>query len=377
MKTTVDVAIIGGGVIGLAIADRLAGLGRSVLVLDAGEPGREASWAASGSLALIMPDLAPAPMRPFASKSQALWGPFAEGLEARSGMPIEYVDSGLLRLVRDEADEAKVGRTVAWLRDHDVAIDRVDGARCRALSPLVSEAYVGAYHQPELRQVRPPRLLRALLTSIAVQGGEVRGHDPVRSLLREGERVVGVRAASGDVLAGEVVLAAGVWSCELARRDLGVELPMVPVRGQMLLLEGRATPPSPLLLDAGGSYLIRRADGRILAGSTFEYAGFDRSVTAAGIHSILDGAFRIAPSLAGARLARSWTGFRPEGPDRLPYLGRIAGLSGLVVATGHFRDGILLAPTTAQVIADLVEGAAPSVDIAAFHPERTIVPVVA
>jgi glycine oxidase len=199
----------------------------------------------------------------------------------------------------------------------------------------------------------------------------------VLSLLTEGERVIGVRAASGDVFAGEVVLAAGVWSSELARRDLGVALPMVPVRGQMLLLDGDATPPSPLLLDASGSYLIRRADGRILAGSTFEYAGFDRSVTASGIHTILDGAFRIAPSLRGARLARTWTGFRPEGPDRLPYLGRIAGRDGLVIATGHFRDGILLAPTTAEVIAEIIDGAAPSTDISAFHPEREIIPVAA
>ncbi len=374
--TTVDVAIIGGGVIGLAIADRLAGLGRSVLVLDAGEPGREASWAASGSLALIMPDVAPAPMRPFATISQALWRPFAEGLEARAEMPIEHVDSGLLRLVRDDADEAKVGRTVAWLRDHDVVIERIDLARSRALSPLISEGYAGAYHQPHLEQVRPPRLLRALLTSIAVQGGAVRANDPVLAILREGDRVVGVRSLQGDVMAGEVVLAAGAWSTELARRDLGVALPMVPVRGQMLLLEGLATPPSPLLLDASGSYLIRRADGRILAGSTFEYAGFDRSGTASGVHSILDGALRIAPSLAGARVARSWTGFRPEGPDRLPYLGRIAGLDGLVVATGHFRDGILLAPSTAQVITEILIGETPSIDIGAFHPERKIVSLV-
>jgi glycine oxidase len=370
MTDRFDVLVVGGGVIGLSIADRLAAGGRRVAVLDASEPGREASWAGSGALSLIMPDLAPPPLRPLAARSQQLWPEMAADLEARTRVSIEYRCSGLLRLALNEDQAPVVAGTVAWLREHGVGIEAIDVPRLRELAPLATDQLTAVYHQPELSQVRPPRLLQALRASLMRRGVTVRAYQPVESLTVRGSRVSGARGGWGTVEADEVVLAAGAWAGQLAHRSLGLELPVEPVRGQIVLLEAVTGGECPLILAGNGGYLIPRADGRILAGSTFERVGFDKRVTGGGVRSILEGAIRLAPALADARVSTSWAGLRPESPDRLPYLGRVPGLSGLVVAAGHFRDGLLLAPVTAEVVAAVLAGEPPPLDLSAFAPDR-------
>jgi glycine oxidase len=365
-----DVVVVGAGVIGMAVAARAAASGHGVAVVDAREPGREASWAGSGALSLIMPDLAPAPMRPLAARSVALWGAFAAEIEERSGVSVEYQRSGLLRLVGASKPPEVVERTVAWLREHAIEVTPVAVADLDGVAPFGLSGVERAWFQPELHQVRPPRLTRALATTLAATGVAVRAHEPVLELMREGDRVTGVRTTVGTIAAAEVVVAAGAWAGELVHRSLGLHLPIEPVRGQIALLDGLPIVKSPLVLDADGSYLIPRADGRVLAGSTFERVGFDRSVTAGGVHAVLSGVFAFAPGLRDARLAASWAGLRPESPDKLPYLGRVPGLEGLVFAAGHFRDGFLLSAVTAEVIGDLLDGKTPSIELGAFAPDR-------
>ena len=372
MALACDVVVIGGGSIGLAIADTLLDLGNKVIVVDAQEPGRGASWAASGSLQLIVPDMAPPLLRPLAARSNALWPSFGAELEDRSQMPIELTNSGLLRLVIGNDDTRGVERTRDWLQQHDVKIDMLEGAAARDLSPYVGVETRSAYYEPKLLQVRPPRLLRALAASVKRRGGVIRAQDPVLDLIVERERTIGVRTRSETIHAAEVVLAAGSFAGELARRSLGLQLPIRPVRGQIVLLEAPGKCGGPLLLGMNGRYLIPRADGRILAGSTFENAGFDCAVTASGVRDILTDAVRLAPSLAGARIAASWAGLRPESPDRLPYLGRVSGLAGLVVAAGHFRDGLLLTPVTAEIVAATILNKKPQIDTAPFAVERRL-----
>lgn len=372
MKKSYDVAVVGAGVIGLSIALRLAREGHSVVVLDAGEPGMGASWAASGALALIMPDLAPADLRPLAAHSQALWREFVGNLEEACGFAVELLNSGLLRLLVDDEQPTDAERTVEWQREHDVRVENLDNRGIRSLSPIVGEHVQRAYYEPHLLQVRTPRLMRALSAAAQHSKVAISANNPVLTFVTERERVLGVDAVSGRFLASEVVLTAGAHSGDLARRSLGIELPVRPVRGQLVLLDGVPVPRSPLLLGTRGNYLVPRADGRILAGSTFELVGFNRRTTATGINGILNGVLGLAPALGQARVASTWAGLRPETPDRLPYLGRIPGLSGLVVATGHFRDGILLAPVTAQVISDVVQSRPPAIDIARFAPDRSL-----
>jgi glycine oxidase len=216
--------------------------------------------------------------------------------------------------------------------------------------------------------MRPPRLLRALL---AVVHGSVRGNEAVRELILEGSRVSGVRTISGTWLAAEeVVVCAGCWSGPLLRVVLGRDLPVRPLRGQIACLDSPGAPPgqTPLLLGEGSHYLIPRADGRVLAGSTFEDVGFDERVTADGLRDVLDGAIAIAPGLARASVAASWAGLRPGTPDGLPFLGRVT--DGLTVATGHFRDGLLLTPVTAEIVACLLERRPPPVDLEPYRADR-------
>jgi glycine oxidase len=251
-------------------------------------------------------------------------------------------------------------------------VEQLSGAAARSLSGIIHQETREAYYEPRLLQVRPPRLLRALLASVARRGGVVRGHDPVLDIVVERERVIGVRTSTGIIHSDEVVLAAGASAGDLARRTLGVTIPVRPIRGQIVLLETSSPREGPLLLGTDGRYLIPRADGRILAGSTFEDVGFDCNVTARGVQHILAGALRLAPSLAGARVAATWAGLRPQSPDRLPYLGRVPGLGGLVVAAGHFRDGILLTPVTAEVVSDVIAGRTATIDLSPFAPQRSL-----
>ncbi len=371
MESRCDFAIVGAGVIGLSIADRLAGLGHRVVVFDAAEPAQGASWAGSGALSLIMPDRAPPALRPLAGRSTSLWPSFAADLEERAGMAIEFCKSGLLRLVIGDEDPTGVEQTEGWLRTQGVPIEPLSRKAAQELSPLVPENTQAAYYQSELYQVRPPRLLKALLAAASRRKVLIRGHEPVQHLLIRHERVCGVETATGPVHAGAVILAAGAHAGNLVRQCLGLTMPVRPIRGQIVLLEGPPVAHSPLLLGPNGSYLIPRADGRILAGSTFENTGFDRRVTAAGVQAILSGALHLAPTLAQARLVATWAGLRPESPDRLPYLGRFPGVEGLVVACGHFRDGLLLTSVTAHILADLVTTGRTSVlDMAPYAPER-------
>jgi len=178
-----------------------------------------------------------------------------------------------------------------------------------------------------------------------------------------------VRTPAGDLYAGTVVLAAGAWSADLLK-PLGLSLAVKPVKGQMILVQG-APDLVRAVVQGGDTYLVPRADGRLLVGSTLEDAGFDKSVTPAGVGGLAARGAAILPALGGLPLVGSWAGLRPGTPDRLPYLGR-ASMEGLIVATGHFRNGILLAPITAELVADLVAGRAPSIDLAPFDPQRPL-----
>jgi glycine oxidase len=365
MTRNPDAVVLGGGIIGAAIAYELAREGRRVVLLEKGPIGRQASWAAAGLLTPIHVADYPAPLAALCLESQRLYEPWIRDL----GDPgVEYRANGALLLVFDDRDASDAATLEAWRRERGRPAERLDAAAAHAAEPKLAADVRGALLLPDVAQVRNHRLTRALAEAAKRLGAEIRTETEAVGFLRVPGRINGVKTSRGDVFAGETVVAAGAWSGELLA-SIGLDLAVRPVRGQMVLLQG---PPEALKrsIISRDSYLIPRADGRILLGSTMEEAGFDDSTTADGVAHLLAQGKRLVPETGAYAVAAAWAGLRPATADRLPFLGRPAGFGGLILATGHFRNGILLAPVTGKIVADLVAGRTPSLDLAPFRPGR-------
>ena len=349
-----DVAIIGAGVIGLAIGWRLAAAGLGVTVFDRGAAGGGASLAATGMLAAAT-ELEPggADLLALALESQRLWPEFRGTLESQSGVDIDYRQDGILTVAlgRNEVErlrfrhdlQARAGLATRWL----------DGLAARALEPALRPSVTAGIFCAEDHQVDPRRLVPALRRAVVARSGRVLEHAPVVSLDRTGGRVTGVVTAQGLCGASAVVVANGAWSGELI-----ATLPIRPLKGQALALRAASRIGLPAhVVWTDQVHLAPKAGGRLIVGSTVEECGFDPAVTAGGVYALLEGARRALPSIEEMELEAIWTGFRPTSDDDAPILGT-ADTEGLVLATGHHRNGILLAPATAQAIHDLVVGGA-------------------
>lgn len=368
MPAHTDVLVLGGGVIGTAIAERVAREGLSVALVERGAVGAEASWAAAGLLTPVHPWRYPESLLRLDAASLALWGPLAERLLDEIGIDVELRRPGLLSLIESDDDEREADRRVAWKHAHGERAERISAAAARHLEPLLSSSIRGALLLPELAQVRNHRAAPALAAAAIRRGARVLEHTAAHAILVEDARTVGAVTDAGAIRAGVTVLAAGAWSGSLFGAGCPDALRTVPCRGQMMLLHAAPATLRHMVL-AGGEYLVPRSDQRILAGSTVEDAGFDRSVTAAGLASIGAAIARMAPALATASVERTWAGLRPDTPDHLPSIGWAR--PGLIAATGHFRSGIMLAPVTAEIVLDLVRGR-PRPDAAPFDPLRRV-----
>lgn len=362
--------ILGGGVIGLTTAYLLARGGVPSIVLDQNELGKEASWAGAGILPYSDPDLAATPLERLRSLSVAQFPSFSSELRERTGIDNGYCRSGGLEFADPEAapsDEEWHGR--------GARVDVLDEAAARSMEPALNRGLGAARHLPEMAQIRNPRHMQALIAGCATFVGrdgwplvDLRPGVGVVSLLRDKSRVEAVGTTHGVVEGEQFLVAAGAWTSQLLR-PLGWTLPIEPVRGQIVLLN----PGPPLLrriLLCGSRYLVPRAEGRVLVGSTEEHAGFQKQTTAEGVHGLLDLATRLVPDLARASVEKTWSGLRPGSRDGLPYLGRIGDFENLYVAAGHFRAGLQLSIGTGMVMSDLIMGQKAKIDWAAFSPER-------
>jgi glycine oxidase len=362
-----DVLVIGGGIVGSAIAWRLAKEGQSVTLLDKGEIGREASWAAGGMLTPVhLADYPPA-LADLCGASLTLYEPLCREILAASGVDPEYRVTGLLLLVTDDAGEEAARELEVWKRERNQPVERLTRDEAIAVEPQITPELRRALRLPDIAQIRNNRMAVALAEGAKRKGAEIRANTPVTGFLRVPGRLNGVKTPRGDIYAGTTILAAGAWSPELLK-PLGLDLKVKPIKGQMLLAGGPPDFCRHMILD-GESYLIPRADGRILVGSTLEDVGFDKSVILEAVGDLALRGSRLMPALGKLPMVTSWAGLRPATPDRLPYLGK-GPLDGLIVSTGHYRNGILLAPITAELVADLLAGRAPSVDLTAFDPLR-------
>jgi glycine oxidase len=347
------VIVVGGGVMGCATALALAERGAEVIVLERAVPGAEASSAAAGILGAQVEAHENAALLPLFVRARAEYAGWAESLRARTGVDIGHRVSGGLRVALREEDVPPLQRDVEWQRANGLRAELVDGGRSREIEPQLAAAATAAAYYPDESQVDPRALIRALSAAASqpiAGGGRVTMRDgaTVDRLIVEKDRCVGARLEDGEARGDAVVLAAGSWSSLVA--GVPPDLPKVrPARGQMLLLEERPPKVRTMLFGPDG-YVVPRGDGRVLCGSTLEFVGYRRDVTAGGIHAILSGALALAPTLAAASLAATWCSFRPYlGKDVPPWMGA-SPLPGLYLATGHHRNGILLAKVTADAV---------------------------
>ncbi len=350
-----DCLVVGGGLIGLLTARELARGGLRVGLIERGETGRESSWAGGGILSPLRPWAAPEAVTRLATWGQREYPLLAAALSEETGIDPEWTRSGMLFV-----DEADAVGAAGWAAAHGVSIERLAGRKAIAAVESGCRAAETALWLPDVAQIRNPRLARALARGLELQGIDVRARVEARTIVCAGGRVRGVETTDGLVEADRVVIACGAWSARLLA-PLGIELPIRPVRGQMLLF--RAAPGLLTRIVLGdGYYLIPRRDGHVLAGSTLEETGFDASTTAAARAEITRAATALAPALAGVDIVAHWAGLRPGSPSGIPYIGEVAGIDGLYVNAGHFRNGVLLAPASARLLSDILLGRSRIVD---------------
>lgn len=355
MSSNADVVVVGGGVIGCAIAYYLSREGARVVVLERGLIGGEASGSAAGMLAPLAEAHGPSPFLDLCLASHRLFPELTDTLRAEVGVDVEYVPSGLLRVAFSEDNEAELRSQIEWQERLGMGVRRIDGEAARGLEPLLSPRVRGAIHSPLEHQVNPGRLVQGLARAAEAQGAVIRQETAAAGLLRRGNRVTGVRLGDGTLSADSVVLAAGPWTKRLGAA-LGVRLPVKPVRGQMLALGGGPPPVRHMIWGPKG-YVVPKPNGFVFVGATVEEVGYRKGTTARGLASLRRMANALVPPLSYGTHVDAWAALRPGSPDNLPILGAVPGWEGLWVASGHFRNGILLAPVTGQLMArSLLEG---------------------
>ena len=359
-----DVVIVGGGVMGCASALELAKAGAKVIVLERSVPGAEASSAAAGILGAQVETVEGDPVFELARESRARYPAWAEQLKSATGIDIGYRQCGILRVAFDEASKNQMLSETAWQQRVGLSFQRVERDQLHTLEPKLDPKATFALGFPEEGQVDPPRLLRALYIAAVQAGVSFRSGAYVRAVAADAGAVRGVVLEDGSrVSSNRVVLAAGSWSTLVE----GVPLEPTavrPARGQMVELE---TPDPALkrIVYGPGCYLVPREDGRVLVGSTLEFVGYRREVTAGAIRDLLTAAIALVPTLSEATLGRTWSNFRPYSDKGRPLIGA-SELRGLILATGHHRNGILLAPVTAEIVCALVLGERPPFEVGTY-----------
>ena len=349
------VVIIGAGVIGLGIAWRLAQRA-TVTVFDRGKAGAGASHAAAGMLAACCEaEPGEETLVMLGRESQKRWPAFAEELEQASGIDVELRREGTLVLALTADDQATIAHHLEFQRRLDLPLEWLSAAATRAREPRLAGKIAGALFSPQDHQVDNRKLAQALRIAAERAGVNIHEHQPVKELAVRGGQARGVVLEDGTSVAADiVVLAAGAWSRKIDGLPPDRRPPVRPTKGQMLAL--RMDPADPLLthvLWAPGAYLVPRRDGRLIVGATVEEKGFDTTVTAGGLLTLLEAAWRAIPAVEELPVDEIWVGHRPGSRDDAPILGP-GPLDGLFYATGHHRNGILLAPVTADAVARLI-----------------------
>lgn len=366
-----DIVIVGGGIMGGSIAFELAKHGINVAVLDRQELMHEASWAAAGMLSPAPDCDAAIPAVPLGRASLAIYPKFVNAIEDASGMRTGFRSGGAVIIIDDDRDpELELKKLISVHRGLGLACEPLPLDRARMMEPALGQGARAAAFLPEECSVEPRPLSAAVLGAAIATGATVLPGTEVVSLALDGKKCVGVKTSGGETIhASQVILAAGCWSSQIP--NAAPYAPTIPLRGQMVALRYSGTPIRNVLRSERG-YIVPRgkmSPQTVILGSTIENAGYEKCVTSGGLEKILAAANALVPELARAEVIETWSGLRPGTPDQLPILGP-ADIDGLVFATGHYRNGILLAPITAQLIGEWVLQKAITMDCEIFSPLR-------
>ena len=370
-----DVVIIGAGVIGLSLALELAYRGVETVVLDRGLPGDRATSALGSAAGMINPQahpgIEPEPVRDLALLSRHLYADWIASIEEESGILCEYDVRGGLTVARTDVEEVQLDRALDWQRSRGLAFEVLTADEVKEREPALDGEVRAAFSFPLEGQIATARLGQALALAARGAGAHVISHAPVLAIRCESGRLVGVESGAGLILAGAVVNAAGAWAAHVGGGGSAVPpIPIAPVRGQMLRLDASADADRlTRFAFAPGIYLVPRRDGSVVIGSTFERVGFDSRPTAGGIASLLQRATSLVPAAADYPILEAWGGLRPASPDDIPIMGETC-LANYYLSIGHLKNGILLAPASAVLMADLLTQQSPPLPPAPFSPAR-------
>jgi glycine oxidase len=340
----------------LGIAWRLAQAGCKVDVYDKSEAGHGASWAAAGMLAAAAEaEPGEEPLLPLTLESQRLWPDFARELAAATGISCEYREEGTLVVALNRDDAESLRHSYEFQKGLGLDIEWLNAAEARRLEPHLRPGIAAAVLSRNDHQIENRMLVRALIAACRAAGVALHEHCLVAEVVIEGGRACGVETAKGREPADVVVLAAGAWSRAVDGIPAPFRPPVRPIKGQMLAVQMDKA--APLLRHVvwlpNGGYLVPRNDGRLIVGGTVEERGFDTAITAGGLFTLIEAAWRAVPTIEEMPIAETWVGFRPGSRDDAPMLGP-SGIDGLVVATGHHRNGILLTPISAAVVSQYI-----------------------
>ena len=361
-----DAVIAGGGLIGGAIALELARAGLSVALFDRQQPGAEASWAGAGILSPAPEAAGMFPLVPLGKVSLAQYPEYVYALEEFTGHDVGFRQKGTIEALFSRDARSELSTIIAVHHGVGLRAEPLSAEDAREMEPALSEDTEAGVLRPDEASVDNRRLMAAILDAAKQSGVDIFADRSAKAILREGQRCIGLQLQNEKVEAAWTVIAAGCFSAEIG--GITRYAPVRPARGQMISLRSTKWNIERVLW-SDKVYLVPRNEGQILAGATVEYVGFEKKLTAAGIEKILAGAIELAPGLANAEIVETWCGLRPDSPDHLPILGP-TDLDGLLIATGHFRSGILLTPITAKLICEWITKLSVSTDWERFSPLR-------
>lgn len=350
---------MGGGIIGMLTARELHDAGVDVLVIERGPLGGESSWAGGGIISPLYPWRYSSAVTRLAEISKTIYPGLAQQLQQESGVDCELLNSGLLFAGLEEHQQAE-----NWAREWSVELQTVRGAQqIHEIEPQVNPSIDSGLWLPDIMQIRNPKLVKALKGSFETRGIPFREHTPVTELMIQDGVIRGVKTANETIEAEQVMIASGAWSAGFIQQEENVAVE--PVKGQMLMFRGEPGLIRRMVLSAG-HYIIPRKDGRVLAGSTLERTGFDKSTTDAATVELRRAATEIIPALADMPIERQWAGLRPGTEQGIPYICAHPDIDGLYIHAGHYRNGVVLGAASARLMAEIVLGKKTSLDPAPY-----------